>query len=283
MQHRRGASLAAVVALVVAAGVSVPTASATVRRVVHAPSQACINFSHPHVVGGNNLLEGNPGNVSSTDWLRGEGVQATFAVPADPTVRTDCLGPAAGIALKLRMVDVNNQLTDTSVIMGINWENEYDPFYQQFTPKVPVWGVSYGTNAEGTSWDDEIPRGNVTLGLCQLTPGNTVTLRIVNNTNGGWTPYCLNPQNGSWVDMKFGGGGFASGYVEGISLLSRWRAGTVGGLNLTASALKWKDSYGTWNPWSNSDCFSNTTTDYLFNGGSSANFTIAAGTPNPNC
>lgn len=254
------------------------------------PSTPCISLStHPHVVGGNNINPSNPGNPSSIDWLRGNGVRATFRVPLNPTVRHDCAGPASGIAVKLRMVNNTNDLTNVTIMVGVQWENHFNG-NGAFVFEDPVWGVSYN-NGEGDFWDSDLPPNNVTIGLCGLGNGLQVTLRIRNGTdaqgNHVWFAECKEPNSSNWHNMKFGGGAIGTApnpYTKGISLVSRWRAGSSGGLNLDPTGLQYKGlTSGTWFDWANSDCFGNSTTDYAFDGSSSNFFSILAGTPNPNC
>jgi hypothetical protein len=282
MRGLRTCSIPAVVGAAVALLAAAPPALAY-------PTQFCqsgIAADVQSVVGGNNLLSGHPGDIQSTLWQRGQGARMTFRVPLQPTVRTDCLGPAAGIGLKFRLIDNNGSgdLTNVRMMAGVVWSNHYTGLAGQgFIYADPLWGWSYGTGHDDDGWDDTVSKA--TQGLCNLNPGQLVTLRIHNtsiNGNHAWRAECR-ADDGSWINMNVRGDSL-SPYWSGVQLVDRWREGTIGGLNLDATGLQWKDLASNWAGWDNANCFTNNTTNpqYRFDGGTST-LSISAGTANPNC
>lgn len=266
----------------------IPASSAQAAGPVPAvPTSPCSNLGYEQVVGGNNQFPGNPGNPNSSNWVRMYGDRVTFRAPITPTVRTDCYGGAAGILLKMRMVNPNGSLSNAIALVGVMYENESTLHGFQYA--VPEWGSAFYTStppALDGNWND-VGSTNVTS-LCSLAPGQLVTLRITAFTdakgNNAWRPQCYD--GSGWLDMYPGTSYVDNAHNFGVDLMERFRAGSSGGLVIDATNLQEQAVTGAWSSWENSDCYSNNTTGsdtYMFTSVSSSEFTIGSGTPNPNC
>lgn len=280
----------AVCALAAAVGI-VPVAPAQ----AGIPTTPCASFTTQHVAGGLNAIPSNPGNINSKLWIRAQGVSLRFRVPITATVRHDCVGAAGGILAKIRTVDANDELTDGAMIAGVLFENTSDPVTGQFLFGATSFGYAYYSSSPpniNNAWVS-LSDNSILSSACHLHPGLEVKIRVRNgrdqNNQNIWVPECWNweasPQR--WENMILGCncGGILANRFDGVGLGDRWRAGAVGGLNLDATELKYKDLGGSWGSWNANSCWSNNTTGdtYRYASVSDTHFTVAAGAANPNC
>jgi hypothetical protein len=285
---RRATNLMARLAGATAVGIALLVAGPPVAAQAAPPSTPCDNLGYQRVTGGDNLFASNPGNVTSPDWVRMYGDQATFRVPINPTVRTDCYGAAAGILLRMRMVNSSGDLTNSIAIVGVLFENRATT--HGFVYADPVFGSAFYTSTPPAIEDNwsEIFSGSIVAADCHLGAGGLVTLRIKAFTDGAgnnaWRPQCK--AGSQWLDMYQGTSYVDNAHHFGVDLMERFRAGSVGGLVIDATGLQEMTVTGAWTNWENSDCFQNSTSGsdtYRFASVSRSEFTIDHGTPNPNC
>jgi hypothetical protein len=249
------------------------------------PTTFCQTLPFEQVAGGNNELEGHPGNHDSPLWEKGQGARMTFQIPANPTVRHDCLGAAAGVGLKMFFTGSDGTPTSDRILVELQWVNRW--IGGGFHYEDMVWGVIVGSPGphHGTD-DDEVTylTSKQTISLCHLdVPGGTVSLEITPSGSNAFIAKCLVPGGGNWESMM-GNTAYvpAESTGTGVQIAERYRIGDSGGLNFSPTNLKWMNLAGNWVGWDNANCWVNTSSDYFFDNGTTS-FDVYAGTPQPAC
>lgn len=233
-----------------------------------------------HVVGGNKSVATN-GDVSSLNWIRGIGVQGTFWLNPGRTIRNDCAGPAGGTLVKIRFANDDGTISNATLVAGYSYVNQFSSGTYAGTY------LQYYSEFDSASGGSEVHNaaGNL-VGLCGLAvPNHWVTIRIWKSAGTRtWIPEVK--CGSTWETL--GTQGISTGYVEGVALGEDWRYGGAGtSLEDTFKGLQWFDWSRSWDPWTHTQCFVNSSNSFKFADDLAASpqpsYDVFNGTPNTGC